>query len=245
MQTAFLDSIKAFEGFNAEAKWDYAQYSNGYGTKAQFPGEVIDKNEADKRFQNEISKAREIVNAQLPNIDEGTKAAMTSLTYNAGTAWVNAGLGDALRAGDLETARSIFIQYNKAGGEVLAGLVERRMVEASWIGNSSVELSGTAPGRRAVSGEMLELDQSSNIPSKDIAGAATGSNFPEREQLVAQSISPENASSPLRFNRLPMMTDWQSALDLRFALDLEYLMRNQDPDEIENGVSRRDKNSFL
>src|SRR5262245_1059716 len=119
MHSSFLNAIRAFEGFTPQAQWDYAQLSNGYGTRAKYAGEVIDKAEADRRFEAAVANARSVVERHASGVDEGTKAALTSLTYNAGTTWVNSGLGDAVRRGDLDQVRSIFQQYNKAGGEVL------------------------------------------------------------------------------------------------------------------------------
>jgi lysozyme len=143
MHSFYLDAIKSFEGYTPAAQWDYAQHSNGYGTKARYAGEVIDKVEANRRFQSEISSARAIVDKNAPFVDEGTKAALTSLTYNAGDSWTRSGLGDAVRSGDLDQVRDIFKQYNKAGGEVLPGLVSRRAAEALWIGNPDA-VSGPA-----------------------------------------------------------------------------------------------------
>ncbi len=143
MHSFYLDAIRNFEGFTPKAQWDYAQHTNGYGTKAQYAGEVIDRVEAERRFQGEISAARSIVEKTAPELDDGTKAALTSLTYNAGSAWVQSGLGDAVRSGDLDSVREIFQKYNKAGGEVLPGLVSRRSQEALWIGNPDA-LSGTS-----------------------------------------------------------------------------------------------------
>ena len=31
MHEYYLQKIKSFEGFTAEAKWDYAQFTNGFG----------------------------------------------------------------------------------------------------------------------------------------------------------------------------------------------------------------------
>jgi lysozyme len=135
MHSFYLDAIRNFEGFTPKATWDYAQNTNGFGTKALFAGEVIDRAEAERRFKAEVSSARSIVEKAVPDVDEGTKAALTSLTYNAGTSWIDSGLGDAVRRGDLDAARDIFQKYNKAGGEVLPGLVNRRSQEALWIGN--------------------------------------------------------------------------------------------------------------
>jgi lysozyme len=135
MHSFYLDAIRTFEGYTPQAQWDYAQFTNGYGTKARFAGEQIDRAEAERRFHAEVSSARTIVEKAAPDVDEGTKAALTSLTYNAGTSWIGSGLGDAVRRGDLDAAREIFQKYNKAGGEVLPGLEKRRAQEALWIGN--------------------------------------------------------------------------------------------------------------
>jgi lysozyme len=133
----YLDAIKQSEGYTPEARWDYAQNTNGFGTRARFAGEVIDKAEADKRFADEIKKAADFVEKFAPGLDEGSKAALTSLTYNAGTAWTQSGLGEAVASGDLQKAQSIFLQYNKAGGAVLDGLVQRRLQEVAWFGQGT------------------------------------------------------------------------------------------------------------
>lgn len=146
MHSFYLDAIRNFEGFTPKAQWDYAQHTNGYGTKARYAGEVIDRAEAERRFQSEISAAHSVVEKAAPELDDGTKAALTSLTYNAGSAWVQSGLGDAVRSGDLESAREIFQKYNKAGGEVLPGLVSRRSQEAMWIGNPDALSVASASG---------------------------------------------------------------------------------------------------
>jgi lysozyme len=138
MNNFYLDAIKKFEGFAQRAEWDYAQHTNGYGTRALFAGEVIDRAEAERRFQAEIGEARAIVERNAPHADEGTKAALTSLTFNAGDKWTRSGLGEALRQGDTETARELFLQYNKAGGQTLPGLAARRIAEAEWFGNPQV-----------------------------------------------------------------------------------------------------------
>ncbi len=152
MNSSYIDAIRAFEGYTAEARLDYAQLSNGYGTRARYAGEVIDRAEAERRFQTEIASARATVERFAPSADEGTKAALTSLTYNAGPGWTRDGLGEAVRRGDLEEVRAIFCRYCKAGGEVLPGLVSRRAAEALWIGNEPGEVTaGRKPsfGRRA------------------------------------------------------------------------------------------------
>lgn len=132
--SSFIAQVKRTEGFAAQAKWDVKQFSNGYGTKAKFDGETISKEEAEQRFQTEFAKATKIVDAVNPNLDPGTRAALSSLTYNAGEAWTHAGLGEKIRAGDLAGAKELFLQYNKADGATSEGLATRRYREAQWFG---------------------------------------------------------------------------------------------------------------
>jgi lysozyme len=134
MHPHYLDSIKSFEGYAPQAKWDHAQFTNGFGTKALYPGEQIDRTEAQRRFAAEIDLARAFVERHARGWDEGTKAALTSLTFNAGPRWASSGLGEAVRGFDLEAVRERFLSYTKAGGEELPGLVRRRHAEATWIG---------------------------------------------------------------------------------------------------------------
>ena len=145
MQSTYLDAVRTFEGFSSKADWDYSQNTNGYGTKARYPGEVIDRAEAESRFRSEISKAEAAVEKFCPHLDQGTKAALTSLTFNTGTTWMHSGLGKKIKSGDLAGARQIFVSYTKAAGRELSGLVARRNHEASWIGQSDSMMAAKEP----------------------------------------------------------------------------------------------------
>ncbi len=159
MHASYLNTIKRFEGFSARTQWDYAQNTNGYGTKAQFAGERISVEEAERRFQLEISRAESLVDGFAPGLKEGVRAALTSLTFNAGTAWMHAGLGDAVQRGDANEVRRIFLQYNRAGGEILPGLAARRREEAAWMSNGKTRSVTPKPERRLaeVSGEARQV----------------------------------------------------------------------------------------
>lgn len=138
----YLDTIKRFEGFAERSQWDYAQNTNGYGTRARYDGEKIDRTEAERRFQKEIADAYAAVERFAPGLDEGAKAALTSLTFNAGSAWTKSGLGEALQRGDMTSARQIFQLYNTAGGKILPGLVRRRIAEAEWFDHATSKMAG-------------------------------------------------------------------------------------------------------
>lgn len=133
MDPDFLAQIKQFEGFTPKAQWDYSQYSNGYGTKALAPGEVINEQEGHRRLVNELGQAQGLVDKFAPNLPPGVRNALTSLTMNSGTRWQDAGLGAAVQAGNWQAAAQRIMDYNKAGGKELPGLTYRRGVEAGWI----------------------------------------------------------------------------------------------------------------
>jgi lysozyme len=163
----FLDAIKKSEGYAAESRWDYAQNSNGYGTRARYAGEVIDKAEADKRFKGEIEKAADFVDKFAPGIDDGSKAALTSLTYNAGTAWSQSGLGQAVSSGDIDKARSLFLQYTKAGGSTVDGLVQRRLQEVTWFGQGQGTVTASDPASTAPVASVVTNTASTSAPMPD------------------------------------------------------------------------------
>lgn len=213
VHSTYLDAIRGFEGFTAKADWDYAQFTNGYGTKAKFAGEVIDKAEADRRFAAEISEARAIVEKHAPAATEGTKAALTSLTFNAGTAWTRSGLGEAVRAGDVDRVRDLFVQYNKAGGEVLPGLAKRRLAEVAWIGSpqtstqadgGAVTVAATVADTSGVAGfppafiaaGVGGVDPVSALPAPAAAAADAGSSaFAATQELPATPTTPATADA--------------------------------------------------
>ncbi len=145
MPEPFVEQIKQFEGFAPQAKWDYKQHSVGYGTRGG-AGETITPEAADTRLREELARAAQIVEREAPNAPEGVKAALTSLTFNAGSDWVRSGLGEAVRSGDLERAKERFVQYNKAGGQTRPGLVSRRQAEVQWFDSPPKLVRAGLPG---------------------------------------------------------------------------------------------------
>lgn len=141
LDQSYLDAIKGFEGYNPNPAGaaDYKQFSSGYGTKVQPGDENIPADQRqgvyEQRFQDEVGKAFNSVDSFAPNLPPGVRAALTSLTYNAGPGWQSSGLGDAIKAGDFDRAQQLFLQYNHAGGKVDPGLTARRQKEATWFGS--------------------------------------------------------------------------------------------------------------
>lgn len=198
MKTQYIEAIKRFEGFTAKAKWDFAQNTNGYGTKALYPGEVIGKEDAEHRFAAEVAGAKAAVARFAPGLDEGTAAALTSLTFNAGPGWMHSGLGAAVKAGDLEAAKNVFVQYVHAGGQRLPGLEARRASEVQWIGQQQPAAQegadrggnvGTLPGVPAeakdVSAEREDVRAAATSAMDSYPAARPGSAVPGPSDALA------------------------------------------------------------
>lgn len=123
--------VGGMEGFTADAYWDYAQYSIGYGTKANSPNEVIDEAEARRRLRDrvaiDVDAIGRVVTADLtPN----QIVALASLRYNLGGGAIDQSpLIQKLNRGDIQGAAAEFDRYVHAGGAVLPGLVKRRATE--------------------------------------------------------------------------------------------------------------------
>jgi GH24 family phage-related lysozyme (muramidase) len=165
---SFIAGIKHSEGFMPVAKWDYKQNTNGYGTKALYPGEQIDRATAQARFESEITHAASIVDKVSPNLDPGTRAALISLTFNAGDKWVTSGLGDKIRAGDIEGAKASFVQYVKAGGVDNPALLARRMREAQWFGQGG---TGAGPQAEVSAAQRIENLANEYYPDDPVSRA--------------------------------------------------------------------------
>jgi lysozyme len=122
--------VKEFEGFNPRAYNDYKQISVGYGTKGK-EGEVLNEEQASERLKSELSGHAERIAkaAELKGIvlNQNQFNALTSFDYNTGK-------GENLveRFGDNpQQLASKILEYTKAGGKDLPGLVKRRQIEAA------------------------------------------------------------------------------------------------------------------
>jgi GH24 family phage-related lysozyme (muramidase) len=230
IHSQYMEAIKRFEGFAARSHWDYAQHTNGFGTRAQFPGEVVDHAEAEKRFKSEIAAAHRIVENFAPDLDEGSKAALTSLTFNAGTAWTRNGLGEAIKSGDIAAARRIFLEYNKAGGETLAGLVARRSAEAEWFGQregrnnpgaiSTGTLATSVPTAHLLRDTTLSAGSDVNIPHAQ--QFSPGYRLTQIPYQATLATSPHLPSSQIDTTPREIST-WEWTFDIGFKALLSLL----------------------
>lgn len=133
IDTSLLEAVKEFEGFTAVAVWDFKQWTNGYGTRAHFARERITVTTAVERLSTELAAAQAAVDSLAVSMPAGVRKALTDLTFNAGFGWSHAGLGVAVKQQDWTTAKEHLLEYDIAGGKVLADLQKRRETEASWF----------------------------------------------------------------------------------------------------------------
>ena len=140
-----IQFVKQKEGFRPKAFWDYKQYTNGYGTKANGPNEVIDKNEADRRLRDKAQDFYNIVvrfdRAHKYGFNDNQLNALTSFVFNGGPGWLNQVSANGKRS--KEQIAQAMLNYNTAGGQQIPGLVSRRRQEVAMFNAGSDKISSS------------------------------------------------------------------------------------------------------
>jgi lysozyme len=122
--------IQEFEGFSLTAYPDAAGYSIGYGHYGAAKGQTITREEADKLFKNDVVKYEVSVSLTTPVATQDQFDAMTSLTYNIGTAgFAKSTVAVRHNMKDYTGAADAFLMWNKSQGEILPVLDVRRKKE--------------------------------------------------------------------------------------------------------------------
>ncbi len=158
---SLVDLVKGFEGFNPKAYGDFKQTSIGYGTRGK-PGEIITEEEANNRLQTELAgHAKNIQNAaaaQGITLNENQFNALTSFDFNTGR-----GADLINRFGkDPQQLASKMLEYTKAGGQDLPGLVKRRQIEAAlFLGGKPIVTP--AQGRVGFTPDKTEETYEQNV----------------------------------------------------------------------------------
>jgi GH24 family phage-related lysozyme (muramidase) len=124
-----INMVKQFEGFNEQAYGDYSQMSIGYGTKATQGETSITEQEAEQRLVSELKSHEDrvvkIAKKYGYKFTKNQISALTSFDYNTGSIAMLTANGTR----SIDEISNMLLAYNKAGGEVLGGLVKRRQKE--------------------------------------------------------------------------------------------------------------------
>lgn len=133
-----VDLICNFEGLRLKAYDDgVGVWTIGYGT-TKYPngirvkkGDTCTLEQAKAYMQNDLKAFEQTVNSAIKvPLNQNQFDALVSLAYNIGTSgFKNSTLVKKLNAGDIRGAAAQFDVWNKGGGKVMQGLVNRRAVE--------------------------------------------------------------------------------------------------------------------
>jgi len=136
---ATLDLIKQYEGCKLTAYQDIVGiWTIGYGTTAMADlgitpakGMTITQERAEDLLRQGVDKFAATVDAMITTkVNQNERGACVCLAYNIGTgAFAKSTVLRELNAGNKDKAAAAFRMWNKAGGEVIRGLVNRREAE--------------------------------------------------------------------------------------------------------------------
>lgn len=165
-----ISLIKEFEGFIQYAKWDYSQWSIGYGTgvdKDAYPNGITEA-EADRLLRDVVvtyeKYVQNFLNKYNITVNQNQYDALVSFTYNLGNVWVSSDtvtirtyLINGIHNYTDTQIKDAFKLWCKAGGQVLPGLLRRREREADLF------LSDSDGVVDSFSGEQWRVTSSTGI----------------------------------------------------------------------------------
>lgn len=134
-----LTLIRHFEGFSESAYQDSAGvWTVGYGfTSEVFGGGVakgtqVTREGSDRLLETLVAQRELAVRGLAINLQPNQLAALTCLAYNIGIpALERSNLIYYVRSGNIRMAAMIWPQWDHAGGQVVVGMLKRRLVEAA------------------------------------------------------------------------------------------------------------------
>jgi lysozyme len=168
LSSDLIGYVKSKEGFNPKAYFDYMQTSIGYGTRAK-PGETsITEQEAERRLAEELSASAKRIDDAIKKtgqtFTEAQRNSLISFDYNTGR---GASILSGYR-GDQAALGNRMLQYTKAGGKELPGLVTRRREEASsFLGTSSTGVNAQQAAQRTMSLTNEQMQRAEGLVSLD------------------------------------------------------------------------------
>ena len=168
---AGIELIKAWEGLRTTAYQDsVGVWTIGYGHTSMAgepkvtPGMRITPDQATAILANDLGKYESAVSSALKRTPTGNQfAAMVSLCFNVGPGnFLKSSVLTRFNAGDMQGAADAFLMWDKAGGKVLQGLVNRREAERKLFLAASSADAGiehpkpeTPPVTRPVAGKGI------------------------------------------------------------------------------------------
>lgn len=187
-----VDFVKSFEGFSSAVYLDEVGVPTlGYGmTGDEIKGLLsVTEAQASSMLEDWLNKKyafilKDDLNNREITLTQNQFDALTSMSYNVGTAGV---LGSTLYRNicngirDVDTITANFLMWNKAGGQVLAGLTRRRQGEAKMFfgtGNT-VQNTISTPINNILLEQIkslqynLNIDYNAGLAVDGIVGSAT------------------------------------------------------------------------
>jgi len=182
-----VDLIKQFEGFHPTPYWDHQQYSWGYGTRAPGRHGSITREQAEAELQRHLAGVNQTIDSlvKVP-LNENQRAALQSFVYNVGggqDGFAGSTLLRRLNQGDYEGAANEFRRWNKAGDEVLPGLVRRRQMEADLFRRPTVS-------RNLQASAMRSPESSGNRTNNITINIASATHPQETAQAIVAAARP-------------------------------------------------------
>jgi lysozyme len=155
----------------------------GYGcTEGVKMGMVWTRQQAEDAFSKELAKFEAAVNRLVTvSMSQNEFDALVSLAYNIGIGgkakpgFSTSTVLKRLNKGDRVGAAKAFHMWNKAGGAVVNGLVQRRASEASLFQKPTA--AGSAPSMPQTVSESSEKPSRSVVAAAATAGTATAVQF--------------------------------------------------------------------
>lgn len=127
-----LKLIASFEGFVPRAIWDRwgKCWTVGYGqTQGVGQGATMTRAQAEADLQKRLARDYEPAINALGALNQNQYDALCSFVWNLGPASMRWDVGNFVRQRKFRDAADAMLKYNRAGGQVLAGLTKRRKAE--------------------------------------------------------------------------------------------------------------------
>jgi GH24 family phage-related lysozyme (muramidase) len=181
-----LNNIKEHEKFTPKAFWDYKQWTNGYGTKANSPTEVVTPQEADERLRRDVQERMNFVSRfgkqKGYNWNQNQLESLTSFVFNLGNGALQQVTANGTRTNE-QIAEAI-PKYVNAGGKVQRGLVKRREIELAQF---------NAPTMEAIPSQMAAASpQPIQTPVQTVSAPPPPALAPSRPSVATVDASQTN-----------------------------------------------------